>query len=106
MEPLDLFSCNPKVVHKPADNIAVSHEKLNSIYNLMKGCLMAISSVSSNVNTAAAVQAQSQTARAKEVENDNDKDDGASSAAATQAAPRPTVNTSGQVIGSIVDTQA
>lgn len=70
---------------------------------------MAISPVSSGVNTATAVQPQNQPARAKEVENDKDKDDGASKAAAqntAQAAPRPTVNTSGQVVGSVVNTQA
>ena len=70
---------------------------------------MAISPVSSNVNTATAVQPQTQPVRAKEAENDKDKDDGASKAVAqnaAQAAPRPTVNTSGQVIGSVVNTQA
>ena len=68
---------------------------------------MAIGSVSSGVSTPS-VQAQNQVSRAKEAENDKDKDDGASAAAqnAAQAAPRPTVNTSGQVVGSIVNTQA
>ncbi len=66
---------------------------------------MEISSVSSSVKNAAAVQPQNPPVRAKEVENDKDKDDGASRAAA-QAASRPTINTSGQVVGSIVNTQA
>ena len=66
---------------------------------------MALSSVSSGVNTTAAVQPQSQPVRAKEAENDKDKDDGASKVA-TQATPSPTVNTSGQVVGSLVNTQA
>ena len=63
---------------------------------------MAIIPVSSNINTAAAIQGRGQVARAKEVENN--KDDKASAAA--QAAPRPTVNTIGQMVGSIVNTQA
>lgn len=70
---------------------------------------MAIGPVSSGVNTTSSVQAQNQAVRAREVENDKDKDDGASAAAAknaAQAAPRPSVNTSGQVVGSIVNTQA
>lgn len=67
---------------------------------------MAISPVSSSVNNTAAVQPQKPPVPAKEVENDKDKDDGASKAAAAQTAPRPTVNTSGQVIGSNINTQA
>ena len=67
---------------------------------------MAIGSVSSSVNTSAAVQVRgSEETRKNEVENDGDKDDGASGAAA-QAAQRPTVNTSGQTIGSVINVQA
>ena len=66
---------------------------------------MSISSVSSNVNHTAPVQPQKPTTSAKEVENDKDKDDGGSTVAA-QAAPRPTVNTSGQVVGTKIHTQA
>lgn len=65
---------------------------------------MPISSVTSQINNATAVQQQATVARATEVENDKDKDDGASQAAA--AAARPTVNTSGQTIGSIINVQA
>jgi len=71
---------------------------------------MDISSVTSNVNTlnaknANAVQPQNQTARAREVEGDKDKDDGAAKAAA-QAAPRQSVNTSGQIVGRLIDVRA
>lgn len=66
---------------------------------------MEISSVSSSSKSVAAVQSPTQTSRAREAENDNDKDDGAAKIA-QQATPRPTVNTSGQVVGSIIDTQA
>jgi len=65
---------------------------------------MEISSVSSNSGNLAAVQPQA--VRAREVENDKDKDDSASKAVAPQTAPRPTVNTSGQTVGSIINTQA
>lgn len=66
---------------------------------------MSISSVVSNVQNASAVQPQKQPSRAKEVEGDKDKDDSASKVVA-QAAPRPSVNVSGQTVGSIVDTFA
>ena len=75
----------------------------------MKGNIMAIGPVSSGANTASLVQTQNQVVRPREAENDKDKDDGAAKAAAqnaTQAAPSPTVNTSGQVVGSVVNTQA
>ena len=64
---------------------------------------MTISSVSSNVNHTAAIHPQKQPAIAKEVEND--KNNGGSAVAA-QTAPRPSVNTSGQVVGKHVNTQA
>jgi len=66
---------------------------------------MSISSVASNVQNISAVQPQRQSARANEVEGDKDKDDSASKVVA-QAAPRPSVNVSGQTVGSIVDTFA
>ena len=78
---------------------------LGSIHNSTKGYIMEISSVSSSIPNVAAAQTQSQLARVKEVENDKDKDDGASKQVA-QAAPRASVNTNGQVVGSIVNTQA
>ena len=67
---------------------------------------MTISAISPSVNQPAAVQPLKQTASAQVAGNDKDKDDGASQAAAVQAAPRPTVNTSGQVVGSHINTQA
>lgn len=68
---------------------------------------MEISSAASSVRNTPPVQPQTPPVRTKEVENDGDKDDSATKlAAATQAAQRPTVNTSGQVVGSIVNTQA
>lgn len=66
---------------------------------------MTISSVSAHVNHTSAVQPQKQPTSVKEVENDKDKDDGGSTVAA-QAAPRPSVNTSGQVVGSHINTTA
>jgi len=70
---------------------------------------MQINSVSSAVNTVASIQSQTQTTRATEVENDKDKDDVSAKAAAqtAQAAQqRPTVNTSGESIGSLINIQA
>lgn len=71
---------------------------------------MGVSSITSNVNAlnvknAIAIQPKNQPARTKEVENDKGKDGGASKAAA-QATPRHSVNTSGQVVGRLIDTQA
>jgi hypothetical protein len=65
---------------------------------------MAISSVSSGIS--AATQLQSQPVRGREAENDKDKDDGAANAVAQAAAQRPSVNTSGQVVGSVINVQA
>jgi hypothetical protein len=66
---------------------------------------MAISSVSSGSVNFAAMQSPVHAESVRERENDGDSDDGASqSVAATQ--PRPTVNTSGQTIGSIINVQA
>ena len=66
---------------------------------------MAINPVSSNVRHTAPIQQQKQPSNVKEVENDKDKDDSGSTVAA-QVAPRSTVNTSGQVVGSHINTQA
>ena len=65
---------------------------------------MSISSVSPSVTSTPPVQPQTQPARAKEVENDHDKDDGASKVAAP--APTASVNTSGQVVGTTINTKA
>lgn len=91
---------------------------------------MSVSSVPSGVQNTNAVQQQKELSRGKEVENDNDKDDAASKAVAqkaaaqkvaiekidsqkvdekkavVQAASRPSVNASGQIVGSVIDTQA
>ena len=66
---------------------------------------MSISPVASSVQHTPAVQSQTQPVRAKEVENDKDKDDGASKVVAPPT-PSPSVNTSGQVVGSTINTQA
>lgn len=66
---------------------------------------MSISPVSSSYSNIANTQAPIHSERAGERENDGDQDDGGS-AAVTAAQPRPTVNTSGQVIGSILNVQA
>ncbi len=68
---------------------------------------MTISSVSSGGMAAQLLQAQSETSEThkagRDARNDGDSDDKAVSAAVT---PRPTVNTQGQTIGSIVNTTA
>ncbi|MDD5300314.1 MAG: hypothetical protein PHD65_07450 [Gallionella sp.] len=68
---------------------------------------MEVSSVTSNVNAlnvknATAVQPKNQPARTREVGNDKDKDNGTSKA----VAPRHSINTSGQVVGRIINTKA
>jgi hypothetical protein len=60
---------------------------------------MSISSVSSNLTHTAPVQSQQPTNSAKQVANDKNT-------VTAQAAPRPTVNTSGQVVGTKINTQA
>ncbi|OGT20188.1 MAG: hypothetical protein A2522_06510 [Gallionellales bacterium RIFOXYD12_FULL_53_10] len=64
--------------------------------------IMQISSVHSATNFS--VQPQSAITHAKEIENDGDKDDAAQNAVTAQSAP--TVNTSGQSIGNIINIQA
>ena len=66
---------------------------------------MSINSVSSNVQNTPPLQPQTQQAPVKEAENDKDSDDGASKAVA-QPAPGPSVNSTGQVVGNIINTQA
>ena len=63
---------------------------------------MAVSSVSSNTNQVQHLQQSAPPVRA-EKENDGDKDDGASTKI---NAPKPTVNTSGQTIGSTISVTA
>lgn len=68
---------------------------------------MSVNSVNSGSSYASQIQAQPQmhSERAGEKENDNDSDD-VGAAAAVNAAPKPTVNTSGQTIGSIINVKA
>jgi hypothetical protein len=68
---------------------------------------MAISSIGSASNYVSQVQPQPQShaERVAEKENDGDRDDGGM-AAAMNAASRPTVNTSGQTVGSIISVKA
>lgn len=70
---------------------------------------MSISSISSgSVNHAPAIQPQDQTPRVgREKENDGDSDDGRSaSSVQAKAHAKPSVNTSGQVTGTIINTKA
>lgn len=91
---------------------------------------MEVSSVSSSAQNTNAVQQQNQPPRAKEVENNKDKDDVVSKASAEKAAAqnaatekansqkvaeriaeeqvatRPSPNARGQIVGTIIDTQA
>ncbi|MBI1174098.1 MAG: hypothetical protein GC139_02395 [Sideroxydans sp.] len=66
---------------------------------------MSISSVSSSYSNTAAIQPQSQPAEVRDREGDADGDD-SSKVAAAPASQGPTVNTSGQTVGSIINTQA
>ncbi|BBI99593.1 hypothetical protein FGKAn22_12860 [Ferrigenium kumadai] len=68
---------------------------------------MAISSVNSGSNYVSQVQPQPQThaERVAEKENDGDRDDGGM-AAAMNAPSQPTVNTSGQTVGSVISVKA
>ncbi len=69
---------------------------------------MAISSIASGHNNIAAVQAPPQAQRVRKAEADGDRDDGGSKAvqAAKVAPPAPSVNTSGQVVGQILNVTA
>lgn len=62
---------------------------------------MEISSGNSGVQIAIAVQPQQQTSRLKETEND-----WATASAVVEVPPMPSVNTSGQEVGSILNTWA
>jgi hypothetical protein len=62
---------------------------------------MAINSVSSGYSSVAAIQATQNQPQISEREGDGDRDD--SAAAISQ---NPTVNTSGQVVGSLINVQA
>lgn len=67
---------------------------------------MAINSINSGGNYVSQVQPQPQShaERVSEKENDGDRDDGGM--AAVNATPQPTVNTSGQTVGSILNVKA
>ncbi|MDX8380050.1 MAG: hypothetical protein R8K48_08450 [Gallionella sp.] len=72
---------------------------------------MSISSVSSSSHNTTVVQPKNHTVRHKEVGNDHDKDEAAKKAA--QAAihtaantSKPSVNTTGHVVGQIINTKA
>jgi hypothetical protein len=67
---------------------------------------MAINPVDSSSNYISQVQPQPQSRDEREVVKD--QDNAAKAAAATQAAqePKPTVNTQGQTVGSVINVQA
>jgi hypothetical protein len=69
---------------------------------------MAISGVSSGSNYVSQVQPQPQThaERVTEKENDKDRDDTTKVVAAQQVASKPSVNTQGQTVGSIISVKA
>jgi hypothetical protein len=69
---------------------------------------MAISGVSSGSNYVSQVQPQPQThaERVTEKVKDKDHDDTTKVVAAQQAAPKPSVNTQGQAVGSIISVKA
>ena len=64
---------------------------------LMKGRIMEISSSHSNVQIAIAVQPQNQSGYAQGIDNGKAFD------ATAQAAPGPSINTSGQAVGYAID---
>jgi hypothetical protein len=70
--------------------------------------IMAVNPLNSGANYVSQVQPQpqSQVERAAEIENDKDSDDAKKAAAATSVPIQPTVNTSGQIVGSVVNVQA
>ncbi len=69
---------------------------------------MAVAGVNSGNNYVSQVQPQPQTyvERAKEKPNDNERDNVAKVVAAQQEAPKPTVNTQGQTVGSVINVKA
>ena len=69
---------------------------------------MAVGGVNSGSNYVSQVQPQPQThaERVTEKEGDKDRDDGVKVVAAQQEAPKPTVNTQGQTVGSVISVKA
>jgi hypothetical protein len=69
---------------------------------------MAVSGVNSGSNYVSQVQPQPQThaERVTEKENDKDRDDVAKAVVAQQETPKPSVNTQGQTVGSIISVKA
>lgn len=69
---------------------------------------MAVSGVNSGSNYVSQVQPQPQTyvERVKERPADNGKEGGVKSVPAPQEAPKPTVNTQGQTVGSVINVKA
>ncbi|TNC99121.1 MAG: hypothetical protein FD121_359 [Gallionellaceae bacterium] len=69
---------------------------------------MAVNSINSGSNYVSQVQPQPQThaERVTEKENDKGRDDVAKVVAAQQDAPKPTVNTQGQTVGSVISIKA
>ncbi len=69
---------------------------------------MAVAGVNSGSNYVSQVQPQPQTyvERVKEKPNDNDRDNVTKVVAAQQEAPKPTVNTQGQTVGSVISVKA
>jgi len=68
---------------------------------------MSVSSVSSSTSSSfTAPLSQTQMNRPREAEGDGDKDDGKKVAPQTSATSTPTVNTSGQVVGGIINVKA
>jgi hypothetical protein len=69
---------------------------------------MAVSGVNSGSNYVSQVQPQPQTyvERVKEKPNDNDRDNVAKAVTAQQEVSKPTVNTQGQTVGSVISVKA
>lgn len=65
----------------------------------------AISSVASNSYTPS-TRPEALEAPGRDTKNDHDKDDAGGSTASATSAPKPTVNTQGQAIGTVLNTKA
>lgn len=67
---------------------------------------MAINPVNSGSNYVSQVQPQPQAYAERVAERENDKNSEEARRAAAAEAPKPTVNSQGQTVGRVVDTQA
>ena len=94
---LNIFIKSPKVPHELADSSITNRCKLPSILLIGRGRIMEITSGHSNVQIAISVLPQTQSGNARGAENGSAYD------VTDQPAPRPSINTSGQGVGYVID---